>query len=37
MGHNSAVLSHPISTNFSQVDDWSTDPGVLGRHKSNTL
>ena len=32
MGYNSAVLGHPIPTSFSQVDGWSTDPRVLGRH-----
>ena len=32
MGHNSAVSGHLISTNLSQVDGWSTDPRVLGRH-----
>ena len=32
MGHNNAVSGHPISTSFSQADDWSTDPRVLGRH-----
>ena len=33
MGHNSAVSGHPISTSFPQVDNWSTNPWVLGRHK----
>ena len=33
MGHNSAVLGHPISTSFPQVDSWLTDPLVLGRQK----
>ena len=32
MGYNNAVLGHPISTSFSQVDDWSTDLLVLERH-----
>ena len=32
MEHNSAVSGHPISTSFLQVDGWSTDPRVLGRH-----
>ena len=32
MGHNSVVSGHPISTSFPQVDGWSTDPRVLGRH-----
>ena len=32
MGHNSAVSSHSISTSFSHVDGWSTDPRVLGPH-----
>ena len=31
MGHNSAVLGHPISTSFP-YDSWSTDPQVLGCH-----
>ena len=30
MEHNSAVLGHPISTSFPQVDGWSTDPWVWG-------
>ena len=33
MGHNSAVLGHPISTSFPHVDSWLTDPLVLGRQK----
>ena len=32
MEHNSAILGHLISTSFPQVDGWSTDPRVLGRH-----
>ena len=32
MGHNSAVSSHSVSTSFSQVDGWLTDPRFLGRH-----
>ena len=32
MGHNSAVSGHPISTSFPQVDNWSMDLRVLGRH-----
>ena len=32
MGHNSAVSGHSIFTSFLQVDDWSTDPRVLGCH-----
>ena len=31
MGH-SVVPGHPISMSFPQVDDWSTDPWVLGHH-----
>ena len=27
------VLGYSTSTSFLQVDDWSTDPRVLGRHK----
>ena len=34
MGHNSAISGHLISTSFSQVDGWSTDPRVLGLHNS---
>ena len=26
------VSGHPTSTSFSQVDNWSTDPWVLGHH-----
>ena len=33
MGHNSTVSGHSISTRFSHVDNWSTDPWVLGRHR----
>ena len=33
MGHNSAVSGCPISTSFPQVDEWSTDSRVLGRHR----
>ena len=32
---NSVILGHPISTSFPQVDSWSTDPQVLGRHRSD--
>ena len=32
MGHNNVVSGHPISTSFPQVEGWSTDPRVLGRH-----
>ena len=37
MGHNSEVSSHPIFMSFSQVDDWSMDPSVLGRHTTNQI
>ena len=30
MGHNSAVLGHPISMSFPQVDGWLMDPGFWG-------
>ena len=33
MGHNSVVSGYPKSTSFLQVDDWSTDPRVLGHHR----
>ena len=26
------VSGYPTSTSFPQVDDWSMDPQVLGRH-----
>ena len=29
------VSSYPIFTSFPRVDGWSTDPQVLGRHKTN--
>ena len=32
MGHNNAVSGHSISISFPQVDSWSIDPRVLGRH-----
>ena len=32
MGHNSEVSGHSISKIFPQVDGWSIDPRVLGRH-----
>ena len=32
MRHNNAVSGHPIFMSFSQVEGWSTDPRVLGRH-----
>ena len=37
MGHKSAVSAHPISASFSQVDNWSTDPRVLGCHMKSPI
>ena len=31
------VTGYPISTSFLWVDDWSTDPRVLGRYKNNLM
>ena len=32
MEHNSLVSGYLKSTGIPRVDDWSTDPRVLGRH-----
>ena len=36
-GTHEGVSGYTISTSFPQVDSWSTNARLLGRHKYNTI